>query len=196
MGNLFARSRGWGAGAVLAAGLAMGLATPAAAWEVINNGLPTFAAAESFRVDTAASLRGASPALKLESLQGSSFGYNYSFGGKYLFGVEQKTGFAAGGGLPGLSQSFGAASGLGFSRTDMKFGYDMGAFKPYVSASFAEAGGPAFGAGVFAAPPGAAVPYAFTPQATSVGAGFDYAITDKLSFGMSLTATQVSGWRR
>lgn len=169
--------------------LLAGLTGPAAAWEVINNGLPTFAAAESFAAGSGGAIDPAA-GLKFETVTGWNPGYNYRFGGKYLFGMEQKTGLAAGGDMLGL------ASGFGFSQTSMKFGYDMGAFKPYVSASFAEAKRPAFGANVFAAPPDAATPFAFSSSATSVGAGFDYAITDKLSFGVSVNASQVSGWRR
>ncbi len=174
-----------GAPAVL---LLAGLTGPAAAWEVINNGLPTFAAAESFAAGSGGAEQVAG--LKFETIKGWNPGYNYRFGGKYLFGLEQKTGFAAGGDM------LGVASGFSFSQTSMKFGYDMGAFKPYVSASFAEAKRPAFGANVFAAPPDAATPFAYASSATSVGAGFDYAITDKLSFGMSVNASQFSGWRR
>ena len=175
--------------ALLLAALLANLPAPAGAWEVINNGLPTFAAAESFRPASGNALDASAP-LKFEAVKGWNPGYDYRIGGKYLFGMEQKTGFAAGGDLLGL------ASGFSFSRTNMKFGYDMGAFRPYVSASFSEARGPAFGANVFAAPPDAATPFAFTSSATTVGAGFDYAITDKLSFGMSVSATQVSGPRR
>lgn len=184
MRMLSAISRG-----AVASVLFAGLTAPAAAWEVIANGVPTFAAAESFTAGSGGPIDQAA-GLKFETITGWNPGYNYRFGGKYLFGFEQKTGFAAGGDMPGL------ASGLSFSQTSMKFGYDMGAFKPFVSASFAEAKRPAFGANVFAAPPDAATPYAFSSSATSVGAGFDYAITDKLSFGMSVNASQVSGWRR
>ena len=173
---------------VAVAALCAGLPASARAWEVINNGLPTFAAVESFRPASGAAADLATP-LKFEAVKGWNPGYDLRMG-KYLFGMDQKTGFAAGGDM------LGVASGFGFSRTNMKFGYDMGAFKPYVSAAFSEVKAPAFGANVFAAPPGAATPFAFTSSATSVGAGFDYAITDKLSFGMSVNATQVSGWRR
>ena len=168
--------------------LLAGLPAPAVAWEVVSNSLPTFAAAESFKPGSGGGIEISSP-LKFESATGWNPGYDVRMG-KYLFGMEQKTGFAAGGDMLGL------ASGFSFSRTNMKFGYDMGAFKPYVSASFAETKGPAFGANVFVAPPDAATPFAFTSSATTVGAGFDYAITDKLSFGMSLSATQVSSPRR
>ncbi len=174
---------------VAAATLSSSLFAPAGAWEVINNGLPTFAAAESFRPGVGGGQIGQPSSLKFEPVNGWNPGYDIRLG-KYLFGMEQKTGFAAGGDV------FGLASGFGFSRTSMKFGYDMGALKPYVSASFSETKAPAFGANVFAAPPDAATPYAFSSTATSVGAGFDYAITDKLSFGMSVNATQATGWRR
>lgn len=174
--------------ATLSAALLLNLPAPAGAWEIINNGLPTFAAAESFKPASGSPLDPSSP-LKFEAVKGLGAGYDYRVG-EYLFGMEQKTGFAAGGDL------FGLASGVDFSRTNMKFGYDMGAFKPYVSASFAQTRGPAFGANVFAAPPDAATPFAFQSSATSVGAGFDYAITDKLSFGVSVSATQISAPRR
>ena len=163
-------------------------AGPANAWEVVRDGLPTFAAVDSFTAGSGGALDAASP-LKFEAVKGWSPGYDVRMG-KYLFGMEQKTGFAAGGDMLGL------ASGVSFSRTNMKFGYDMGAFKPYMTAAFAETKAPAFGANIFAAPPGAATPFAFSSQATSVGAGFDYSITDNLSFGMSVNATQFSGWRR
>ena len=174
------------AATILALSLA-GIAPPAGAWEVVNNGLPTFAAAESFRPGSGGALDPSS--LKFEPVNGWNPGYDMRFG-KYLFGMEQKTGLGAGGDTLALS------SGFGFSRTNMKFGYDMGALKPFVSASFSEVKAPAFGANVFAAPPDAATPFAFSSQTSSVGAGFDYAITDKLSFGMSVNATQSSGWRR
>ncbi|HMN72062.1 MAG TPA: hypothetical protein PKA55_09375 [Rhodoblastus sp.] len=164
------------------------LTAPARAWEVVSNGLPTFAAAESFKAGSGGALDQSAP-LKFESVKGWNPGYDVRMG-KYLFGMEQKTGFAAGGDMLGL------ASGFSFSGANMKFGYDMGAFKPYMSAAFAETRGPAFGANVFAAPPDAAMPFAFSAQATSVGAGFDYAITENLSFGMAVNATQVTGWRR
>ncbi|MFT4095867.1 MAG: hypothetical protein QM651_02005 [Rhodoblastus sp.] len=170
------------------AALLAGLPAPAGAWEVVSNGLPTFAAAESFRAGSGSALDQAAP-LKFEAVKGWNPGYDLRMG-KYLFGVEQKTGFAAGGDMLGL------ASGFAFSRTNMKFGYDMGAFRPYMSAAFAEAKAPAFGANIFAAPPGAATPFAFSSQATTIGAGFDYSITESLSFGMSVNATQVSGWGR
>lgn len=163
----------------------LSLPAPAGAWEVINNGLPTFAAAESFSAGSGAALDQAA-GLKFETVKGWNPGYSYRFGGKYLFGMERT--------IDG--NMFARASGFGFSQSSVKFGYDMGAFKPFVSASFAETRAPAFGANVFAAPPDAATPFAFTSSATSIGAGFDYAITDKLSFGMSINAAQVTGWRR
>lgn len=172
---------------LLAAALAAGLPAPAGAWEVVSNGLPTFALTESFKPGSGDTLGQNSP-LKFEAVKGWNPGYDIRMG-KYLFGMEQKSGFAAGADIAAL------ASGLSLSRTSMKFGYDMGAFKPYMSASFAESRAPAFGANIFAAPPGAVTPFAFSSSATSVGAGFDYSITENLSFGVSVNATQVTGWR-
>ena len=82
----------------------------------------------------------------------------------------------------------------------MKLGYDLGRFKPFVMSRFAETR-PAFNANAstgLGAPPGTASPFAPTgARVSTVGAGFDFAITDKLSLGLSATASQMSaGWQR
>lgn len=171
----------------------LGLTLPAQAWEVVgaSSGLPTFALADPLAGSTA----DAGPAafdhsLGFETVKGGADGYSYRIGKKYLFGFESATGFSAGADIGAL------AAGFDVSRSSMKFGYDMGAFKPFVTASFANVKGPAFGANLFAGPPGVSNPFAPTASATTVGAGFDYAITDNLHFGMSLSATQTSGWSR
>ena len=180
-------------------------AAPAAAWEVIGAGgekIPTFAA--SFRASgEPAPLPGFAPGktdggapqgLGVSSLAGAS-GYDFRVGKNFLVGVDTKSGFAT-----RDSFGFGFAPGLDVSRTTMKFGYDMGAFKPFVSAGVAEARS-SFGINAFNYVGAVATngsPFAPTARATSVGAGFDYAVTDKLSVGVSVNAVQTSGgagWR-
>lgn len=189
--------------ALAAIALASALA-PAAAWEVIGAGgdkIPTFAA--SFRgggeaaplpgLAPGATLPGA-PGLGVSPVAGFNPGYDFRVGRNFLVGVDTKTGFAA------KDLAFGFAPGLDVSRTTMKFGYDMGAFKPFVSAGFAEARS-SFGLNAFnyvGAVPTNGSSFAPSARSTSVGAGFDYAVTDKLSVGVSVNASQTSGgagWR-
>lgn len=170
-------------------------AAPAGAWEVVggDTGLPTFALADPLPAAGSPSGqmdKSARDGLGFEAIQGWAPGYSYRIGKKYLFGFDSQTGLAAGAGIGAL------AAGFDVSRSSMKFGYDMGAFKPFVSASFANATAPAFGANLFAGPPGVANPFAPSATVSTVGAGFDYAITDNLHFGMSVSAAQATGWRR
>lgn len=183
------RSGPWVRCAVAALTVA-GFCASAQAWEVVNSGLPSFAVAAPLGPSSGVPALDPVAGLRFEKVAGVNPGYDYRIGGKYLFGFEQQAGLAAGGSLLGL------ANGFDYSRSTMKFGYDLGAFKPFVSASFAQTTAPAFGANLFAGPPGAANPFAPAATATTVGAGFDYAITDKLSLGVSVSATQTSGWPR
>lgn len=118
---------------------------------------------------------------------GAGFGgYNHEFSNNLVLGVEAKTGYA-----PYLFAS-GPNHGFNFAETSAKVGYDMGRFMPYVTAGVA-----------FAKPNTFGVP-AYTGTADSlnslfssggdlsafgsVGAGFDYAITNNLTFGMEVRA--------
>ena len=174
--------------ALSAASAALALSGQAYAWEVVGGGgLPVFAAG----VGAPSALAPLGMAATAPS--GFNPGYDFLIGQKLLVGVDTKTGFAATEGLLGFS------SGLDASRTGMKFGYDMGRFKPFVMSSFTDLR-PAFGAG-FAGPvgglAGAGSPFAPSTKISTVGAGFDFAITDQLSLGMSVSASQVnSGWPR
>lgn len=186
------------AGAALCAALTLST-LPAFAWEVVGgSGLPTFAAGFGPSGSTPASSPGptaAVPALGVTpaGVGGFNPGYDFRIGQKYLLGVETKTGIEATGGLLGF------ASGFDASRTTMKFGYDMGSFKPFVMSSFTEVR-PAFGMNAFsttAAVPSGGSPFAPSTRTSTVGAGFDYAVTDKLSFGVTVSASQATtGWQR
>ncbi len=188
----------------LAAIVLAAAAAPAGAWEVIGPGggaVPTFAA--SFVNGDSAPVGGVASALAAPApVAGFNPGYDARIGKKLLIGVETKTGFAARDGM------FGFAPGFDVSRTSMKFGYDMGAFKPFVATGFAaiRAVSPtAFSASSFGigmdnytnGVPIGGTGFAPSARANTVGAGFDYALTDKLSLGVSVSATQVqSGWQR
>ncbi|MDE2363267.1 MAG: hypothetical protein KGM42_11365 [Hyphomicrobiales bacterium] len=171
-------------------------AAPAFAWEVIGgDSLPTFAQGLVPGGPASAPLAapGASGLSAPLSASGFNPGYDYRIGQKYLVGVQTTTGFAATSGLLGLAPGFDA------SRTSMKFGYDMGRFKPFVMSSFTNVG-PTFGMNSFAAGFSGAAPTAgapFAARVSTVGAGFDYAVTNNLSFGVSVSASQTTyGWPR
>jgi opacity protein-like surface antigen len=113
-------------------------------------------------------------------------GYNRELANNLVLGVQASAGYA-----PYLFAS-GPARGFNFAETSVRVGYDMGRFMPYVTAGVAFAKPNDFG------------PPAFTGAADSmnslfssggdlrafgaVGAGFDYAINNNLSFGMEVRA--------
>jgi opacity protein-like surface antigen len=118
---------------------------------------------------------------------GAAFaGYNREFENNLVIGIQGSAGYA-----PYLV-AHGPSRGFNFAETSFTIGYDMGRFMPYVTGGIALAKSESFG-----------VP-AFTGAADSmnslfssggdlqafgtVGAGFNYAITDKLTFGMEVTA--------
>ncbi|HXW19199.1 MAG TPA: hypothetical protein VEK35_01705 [Roseiarcus sp.] len=118
---------------------------------------------------------------------GAAFaGYNREFENNLVIGIQGSAGYA-----PYLV-AHGPSRGFNFAETNFMVGYDMGRFMPYVTGGIALAKSNTFG-----------VP-AFTGGADSmnslfssggdlqafgtVGAGFNYAITDKLSVGMAVTA--------
>ena len=118
---------------------------------------------------------------------GAAFaGYNREFDNNLVLGIQGSTGYA-----PFLF-AHGPARGFDFAETSVKVGYDMGRLMPYLTAGVA-----------LAKPNGFGVP-AYTGAADSmnslfssggdlsaygtVGAGFDYQVTDKLTFGMAVSA--------
>jgi outer membrane immunogenic protein len=123
---------------------------------------------------------------------GAAFaGYNHEFANNLVLGIEGKVGYA-----PFLFGR-GPYRGFNFAETSAKVGYDMGRFMPYLTAGVVVAKASAFG-----------VP-AYTGAADSinslfgsggdaqafgtVGAGFDYAITNNLTFGMEVRANAGHG---
>ena len=185
---------------ILAAAALLCAGATAHAWEVVGGGpLPTFAAGPALSAGLSespmAGAVSASPfAVTPLAANGFNPGYNFRIGRDFLVGVETRPGFT-------VSNPFATAAGFTSSGSSMKFGYDMGRFKPFVSASFSEIRPPAFGADPFSGP-GAlarvASPFSTPATVSTVGAGFDYAVTDKLSLRVSVSATQASGggWAR
>ena len=85
----------------------------------------------------------------------------------------------------------GAAKGFDFASTNVSVGYEMGRFKPFVTAGVALAKPDVIGRGFTTT--GDAVNDLFDQTASvkaygTFGAGFDYAVTDKLTVGVTVSA--------
>lgn len=118
---------------------------------------------------------------------GAFVGYNHEFTNNWVVGIEGSTGFA-----PSCFQCspFG---GYNYAATNVKIGYDMGRWMPFVTAGVALAKpNIGFGAG-FSNAANSVNNLLNTPSSLrafgSVGAGVDYAVTDKLTVGVSVSAT-------
>jgi hypothetical protein len=116
-------------------------------------------------------------------------GYNHEFDNRVVVGVQGSVGY-----LPSLYKY--GPGGYNYGMANVSVGYDMGRFMPYVN----------FGVGTASATnlrglPGGfdSVNNIFTHSGgqqttlTSVGAGFNYAVTDNLHVGVSVNAVQQHG---
>ena len=118
---------------------------------------------------------------------GAAFaGYNRELPNNLVIGVQGTAGYA-----PYLFVS-GPNRGFNFAEASARVGYDMGRFMPYITAGVVFAKSNAFGVPAYT---GAAdsMNALFAPggdlrAAGMVGAGFDYAVTDKLSVGLEVRA--------
>jgi outer membrane immunogenic protein len=118
---------------------------------------------------------------------GAAFaGYDRELPNNLVIGVQGSAGYA-----PYLFAS-GPAHGFNFAEASGRVGYDMGRFMPYITAGIVFAKSNAFGVPAYT---GAADSMnAFFAQggalqaAGVVGAGFDYAVTDKLTVGVEVRA--------
>lgn len=114
-------------------------------------------------------------------------------GTSLLLGVQSSAGYASGLSMQGFGSagfaSAGLATGYDFGSQSVKLGVNMGRLVPYMTAttSFVR---PANNFGL--APIGNSFTSTPSKSFSSAGVGFDYAITDKMSFGV---AVQVGTFR-
>ena len=112
-------------------------------------------------------------------------GYDHVFANDVVVGVRADVGYS-----PSLGR-WGAARGFDFASTNVSVGYEMGRLKPFVTAGVALAKPDVIGRGFTT--PTDAFNDLFDQTASvkgygTVGAGFDYAVTDKLSVGVTVFA--------
>ena len=110
-------------------------------------------------------------------------GYSKTYDNGFVLGAEFAAGYN-----PWLSPA-GRFHGVDFAQGSVKLGYQMGALTPFVMGGAAIVKDTNFGAGT---PSGLAAfnalfsgPGAYQPAAV-MGAGFDYAVTDKVHVGMAV----------
>jgi hypothetical protein len=118
-------------------------------------------------------------------------GYSHEFANNIVVGIDGITGFTSGSFRPGPS------AGYDFAGASVKVGYDMGRLMPFVTTSVALAkprlgSHPGF-AGATESMNDLLNGSSHLSTLTSVGAGFDYAITNRLSFELAVTASQGPG---
>jgi opacity protein-like surface antigen len=116
---------------------------------------------------------------------GAFVGYNHEFDNKLVIGIQASTGLTTG----SYRSRF---VGYDFAATNVKLGYDMGRLMPFLTAGVALAkpnirGGPGY------AGAGDSLNDLFNSRSDvrafgTVGAGFDYAITNNLSVGLAVSA--------
>jgi hypothetical protein len=112
-------------------------------------------------------------------------GYDHVFANDVVVGVRADAGYS-----PSLAR-WGAARGFDFTSTNVSVGYEMGGLKPFVTAGVALAKPDVIGRGFTT--PGDVVNDLFDSSANvkaygTFGAGFDYAVTDKLSVSITVSA--------
>lgn len=117
-------------------------------------------------------------------------GYDHVFANGFVLGIRGSTGV-----LPAWGDRRFFKS-LDFAATDVRVGYEMGRLTPFVTAGVALAR-PRLGAGLDAAGDGtlnAVLNGAGETRAlTRVGAGVDYAVTDRLTIGVAVQTVQGRG---
>ncbi|HUZ67195.1 MAG TPA: outer membrane beta-barrel protein [Beijerinckiaceae bacterium] len=118
---------------------------------------------------------------------GAYAGYNREFANHWVIGIQGGVGYA-----PSLFP-YSSAIGYNYGTVNVKAGYDMGRFLPFVTAGMALAK-PSVPFVNYTGPMNAANDL-FNSSGklqtlTSVGAGFDYAINNNVSVEMSVSASQ------
>ena len=180
--------------------LCCGFFCPARASDESPTGLPVFAQEPSSNPQDANYWSGLSVGSEIFALSGKGakghaggdgfVGYDHAFDNNLILGLRASAGYS-----PSLL-AWGAPNGFDFTMTQVKLGYDAGQLKPYLTV------GVGLAKANYAGPGG--LPNAKNSfnnlfvgsgpkPLTSVGAGFDYAVTERLTVGVSVSATQGRG---
>ncbi len=116
---------------------------------------------------------------------GGLIGYDHAFANNVVLGIQANAGYS-----PGLFQQ-GVAKGFDYASANVKVGYDMGRFMPFVMGGVTLARPDVFGRGFtndYDSINGLFDSSSSVKAFGTVGAGVDYAITDKLTVGVTVSA--------
>lgn len=116
---------------------------------------------------------------------GGLIGYDHAFADHVVLGIQANAGYS-----PGLFQQ-GGVKGFDYASANVKVGYDMGRFMPFMIGGVTLAKPDVFGRGYTNT--SNSINGLFNSSANvkafgTVGAGVDYAITDKLTVGVTVSA--------
>jgi outer membrane immunogenic protein len=115
---------------------------------------------------------------------GLDIGYDRELPNNFVIGIDAKTGYAP------FPFRDGPYRGFDYAATSVKLGYDMGRFMPFVTVgAVLAAPQKAAGGGYVGATEAASDLFNSTrlQGAATVGAGFDYAVTDRLHMGLAVS---------
>jgi opacity protein-like surface antigen len=112
-------------------------------------------------------------------------GYDHEFSNNFVIGIDAATGYAP------FPFRHGPFKGYDYAATSVKIGYDMGRFMPFVTTGVVLARpNTGAGGGYVSATESASDLFNSSSRlqgAATVGAGFDYAVTDKLHMGLAIS---------
>jgi outer membrane immunogenic protein len=177
-----------------------GASAPAFADDVVTPKLPTFALEQSPMPSPGATSPATSPwtglhvgtevfAVSGKGVKGGVggalvAGYDRELPNNFVIGIDFATGYA-----PSVFRN-GPYKGFDYAATTAKVGYDMGRLMPFVTTSFAIARPNITSGGYLGATESANDLFNSSSRlqgAASVGAGFDYAVTDNLHMGLAVS---------
>jgi outer membrane immunogenic protein len=126
-------------------------------------------------------------------------GYNHEFSNNLVLGVEAAAGYSPNpfprGGVIGFP--YQSVLGYDFAATNLKLGYDMGRFMPFVTAGVTLATPNSFSSSFLTATDSVNNLFVSPSNARTfgtVGAGFDYALTNNLTIGVAVSASKGRGF--
>ncbi len=167
------------------------------AWDAPASRLPLFASTDSAPELTSSFWLGArmisgpfafsQTMLNMQGGSGNFAGYNHVFANKTFMSVTSGAGFTS------------SVNGHDFTSARVKFGYDMGRFRPYVTADALVTHPKPFAAQFglpneyYNGPLGPPGLNARNNSFVSAGAGFDYALTNKISIGVGVSVSNGNG---
>ena len=170
------------------------VATAVRAEEARPAGLPLFAAAPGLATNGDSFWKGLYAGTEVFALSrkgakgqvggGGYIGYDHLFSNNVVLGVRASAGYS-----PALFQR-NSFSGYDYASASVKAGYNMGRLTPYVTAGAVLAKPTTFGFGTTAESiNGVFGGGGATKTFATVGAGFDYAVTNKLTVGVGVSVS-------